>query len=76
MAFINCRMIEIFKTNVQKRAQSKMLLSMLSDTFPSFKINFDLADCDKILRVQGENIEPIRIMTLVKENGFESEVLE
>jgi hypothetical protein len=73
---MNYRMIEVFKTNVQKRAQSKMLLSLLSDTFPSFKINFDLADCDKILRVEGENIEPMRIISMVNENGFECEVLE
>jgi hypothetical protein len=53
-----------------------MLLSALSAAFPSLKINFDLIDCDKILRVEGEKIEPIRIMTLVKENGFECEILE
>jgi hypothetical protein len=69
-------MVEVFKTNVQKKAESKMLLSMLSDRFPFFKINFDLTDCDKILRVEGENIEPIRIITLVNENGFECEILE
>jgi hypothetical protein len=40
-------MIEVFKTNVQKKAQSKMLLCVLSEAFPSSKINFDLSDCDK-----------------------------
>jgi len=39
-------MVEVFKTNVQKKAQSKMLLCILSEAFPSFKINFDLSDCD------------------------------
>lgn len=76
MAFINCSMIEIFKTNVQKKAQSKMLLSTLSAEFPLFKINFDLNDCDNILRVEGENIEQIRIISLVNDNGFECEILE
>ena len=69
-------MIEAFKTNVQKKAQSKMLLSILSETFPSFKINFDLSDCDKVLRVEGEIMEPLRIMILVKEYGFECEILD
>lgn len=69
-------MVEAFITNVQKKAESKMLLSVFSEAFPSFKINFDLSDCDKVLRVEGDNIEPSRIMTLVKEHGFRCEILD
>ena len=68
-------MVEAFKTNVQKKAQSKMLLSILSEAFPLFKINFDLSDCDKVLRVEGDNMEALRIMILVKEYGFTCEIL-
>ena len=69
-------MVEVFKTNVQKKTQSKMLLSILSEAFPSFKINFDLSDCDKVLRVEGDNMEALRIMMIVKEYGFNCEVLD
>ena len=69
-------MVEVFKTNVQKKTQSKMLLCILSEAFPSFKINFDLSDCDKVLRVEGDNMEALRIMILVKKHGFECEVLD
>ena len=69
-------MVEVFKTNVQKKTQSKMLLCILSEAFPSFKINFDLSDCDKVLRVEGDNIESLSIIMLVKENGFKCEVLD
>jgi hypothetical protein len=69
-------MVEVFKTNVQKKAQSKMLLCLLCDVFPSFKINFDLSDCDKVLRVEGDNIDASRIMVQVKEHGFMCEVLD
>ena len=69
-------MVEIFKTNVQKKTQSKMLLDMLSQAFPSFKINFDLSDCDKVLRVEGDNMEISSIMVLVKEHGFQCDLLE
>ena len=69
-------MVEVFKTNVQKKKQSKMLHCILSEAFPSFKINFDLSDCDKVLRVEGDNMEALRIMILVKEQGFECEVLD
>ena len=72
----NFKMVEVFKTNVQKKAQSKMLLCILSEAFPSFKINFDLSDCDKVLRVEGDNMELLRIMILVKEYGFKCEVLD
>ena len=69
-------MVEVFKTNVQKKTQCKMLLSILSEAFPSFKINFDLSDCDKVLRVEGDNMEALRIMMLVKKYGFNCEVLD
>ena len=69
-------MVEVFKTNVQKKAQSKMLLCILSEAFPSLKINFDLSDCDKVLRVEGDNIEALRIMILVKEYGVKCEILD
>jgi len=69
-------MVEVFKTNVRKKAQSKMLLCMLHEVFPSFKINFDLSDCDKVLRVEGDNIEALRIMIQLKKHGFMCELLE
>ena len=69
-------MVEIFKTNVQRKTQSKMLLSILSEAFPSLKINFDLSDCDKVLRVEGDNMEALRIMIILKEYGFNCEVLD
>ena len=69
-------MVEVFKTNVQKKTQSKMLLCILSEAFPSLKINFDLSDCDRVLRVEGDNMEALGIMILVKEHGFHCEVLD
>jgi hypothetical protein len=69
-------MVEAFRTNVQKKAESKMLLSVLSEAFPSLKINFDLSDRDKVLRVEGDNMEALRIMILLKEYGFRCEVLD
>ena len=69
-------MVEVFKTNVQKIGESKKLLSLLTQAFPSCKINFDLEDCDKVLRVEGENIGSLKIMTIVKEQGFNCEILD
>lgn len=69
-------MVEVFKTNVQKKWQTKMLLCILSAAFPSFRFNIDLFDCDKVLRVEGDTIEAQKVMKLVKENGFTCEVLD
>ncbi|MDP4218301.1 MAG: hypothetical protein Q8927_19030 [Bacteroidota bacterium] len=69
-------MVEVFKTNVHRREQSKMLLSVLSKAFPSVKINFDLSDCDKVLRVEGADLEATGIMILIKEYGFDCEILD
>jgi hypothetical protein len=68
-------MIEVFKTNVQTQERAQIVLSMLAGTFPSFKINFDLDDTDKILKVQGENIRAELITGLLKEKGYQCEVL-
>ena len=49
-------MVEIFKTNVKRMDEAKRLIRRMEQHFPNYKINFDLSDCDKILRVQDEHI--------------------
>lgn len=49
-------MVEVFKTNVTPMSKAKMLIQSIEKHFPDYKTNFDLSDCDKILRVEGENI--------------------
>ncbi len=69
-------MVEVFRTNVRRKRQAKVLLDILSKQFPLLHINFDLEDCDNILRVEGENICPETITGLVAENGYECGILE
>jgi hypothetical protein len=45
-------MIEIFKTDVDELLQAEMLLKQIHKNFPGYRANFDLNDCDNILRVQ------------------------
>lgn len=68
-------MIEVFKTNILKRSQAKQVLKMLNGNFNDLKINFDLSDCDKILRVQGNGIRTEEIIKLLNTNGYQCEVL-
>ena len=69
-------MVEVFKTNVQQKRQAKILLDILSRQFPLFRINFDLEDCDKILRVEGEDIPQEKITRVVKESGYHCMALD
>ena len=68
-------MIEVFKTNVHRKRRSRELIEMLLKQFPSRKINFDLEDCDKVLRIEGQDFCPYRIIELLKLNGHYCEIL-
>ena len=68
--------IEVFKTNVTDASQADQLVALLSQCFPGSRINFDLHDCDNILRVEGRNFNIQEIMTIVQERGFSCTVLE
>ena len=68
--------VEVFKTNVRQKRQARVLLNILAKQFPRFKINFDLEDCDKILRVEGSNVRHEKIAKLVTEKGYFCDVLE
>ncbi len=68
-------MVEVFKTNVEQTEQSELLISEIIRHVPNSKINFDLEDCDKILRIEAESISNETIIELLQKNGFQAEVL-
>lgn len=69
-------MVEVFKTNVQEFSEAQKLVALLRRHFPGTKINFDLDDCDKVLRVEGSNLRVEQVMTLVMKKGFMCTVLD
>ena len=69
-------MVEIFKTNVHEIMHAEEIVDLLNRHFPAFMINFDLHDCDKILRVKGESIPVNEIVDIVSANGFYCSVLD
>lgn len=69
-------MVEVFKTDVQEMSQANHMIALLYQQFPGTKINFDLEDCDKVLRIEGHNILPRQVMQLIEENGFTCGFLE
>ena len=70
-------MIEVYKTNVQNALQAEKILNILNKTFSDAKINFDLEDHDKILRVAGIKKADIQDIILGLNNlGFKCQVLD
>lgn len=70
-------MIEVFKTNVQNRQQAAMLVSRIHNSFRHYKANFDLDDCDHILRVVSTSglVEAGYLIQLLNGLGYTAEVL-
>ena len=63
-------MIEIFKTNVQKKSDSNYIISIIKQQFTDCKINFDLEDCDRILRIEGGRFNPKQIIEHLNLQGY------
>ena len=69
-------MVEVFKTNIEQKKVAEQIIQKLLEYYPENKFNFDLVDCDKILRVQGENICIEKIIQIINSNGFKCEILD
>lgn len=70
-------MIEVFKTDVNTSEAAKRLMLQIHENFKTYQANFDLEDCDLILRIQCHNgvVCAQSIIELLKKNGFYAEVL-
>jgi hypothetical protein len=70
-------MVEVFKTNVIEHHHANMLVDQIHQNFIDYKANFDLQDCDNILRVKSStgSIQPSLLINLLKDFGFDAEML-
>jgi hypothetical protein len=66
-------MVEIFKTNVTNKKLAGKVLKTLRARLPAYHFNFDLEDCDRILRAQSEivSIDAVDIVEIVKNQRVE-----
>ncbi|GAB3931345.1 hypothetical protein [Mucilaginibacter myungsuensis] len=63
-------MVEVFKTDVQQPGTANVLIVKLTLLFPGSRVNFDLDDCDRVLRVEGDQLCRDKIAHLLKLNGY------
>ncbi|WP_374948424.1 hypothetical protein [Mucilaginibacter sp.] len=68
-------MVEVFKTNVKGQRAAKKIINLLNQNWPVCRINFDLEDCDRVLRIEGNDFCTNRIIELLKLNGHHCEIL-
>lgn len=70
-------MVEVFKTDVQHTSEANLLLALLRLQYGHYQANFDLTDCDKILRVQhpGGAVDADVVIALLAKYGHAAEVL-
>ena len=57
-------MIEVFKTDINSKTKARQAINSLKSLFTEARINVDLHDRDKILRVEG--IEVCHVPSIVQ----------
>lgn len=63
-------MIAVFKTGVRTRGDADYLIKIMENQYPGYEINFDLEDCDHVLRIKGQEIKNKDVIALFRKEGF------
>jgi hypothetical protein len=69
-------MIHVFKTSVKNKTQIKKLKPVLDSNFQNIQWNFDLEDCDKILRIESKKNIGKKVIRLLRRYHFDCKELE
>lgn len=71
------KIVKVFKTDVRDQAAAKRIAQELESYIEESRINFDLDDCDKILRIESREsaIGDLEIQELVTKWGYRCEPL-
>lgn len=76
-------MVEVFITDIQNPKQAERVITTIQQENALFKIDFDLNETElsfpcghTIIRVEGHSINSDKIIAIVKNQGFNCEILE
>lgn len=69
-------MVEVFKTNVDTERDARMLSGLITRYYPGYRISFDLDDCDKVLRIEGEYVDHLVVIGIVSRYDYRCCMLE
>lgn len=69
-------MVEVYKTNLTNKNKANAIITLMEELFPEFEVNFDLDDCDNILRVKSSVwIDNSKVISLLREQQVVAEPL-
>ncbi len=68
--------ILVFATSVASSQEVKTLAPVINKLVGKGNWNFALDDCDRILRIVSEKVEPNRAINLLRQYGFDCRELE
>lgn len=69
-------MVEIFKTAIENETQAELVIALLKKHYAAYAANFDLEDCDRILRIEADRIPVNSVIRLLKAEGYFVELLD
>jgi len=72
------KIVQVFKTDVEDQVIARHIVRFLQQTFSHCRINFDLEDCDKVLRIESSqtSIEEREVQLLMAGYGHHCELLQ
>ncbi len=68
-------MVTVYKTNVSTKIRAKLIVDKLTSELTGCRINFDLEDCDKILRIEGVGFNEGMITEFLRRHKIQYEEL-
>jgi len=69
-------MIEIFKTDVKNKQLAGKIAQQISSLFSIESIHFDLSDCDRVLRIEGTDLNNQEVIKIVNSYGHSCSEME
>lgn len=69
-------MVEVFKTDMKDRVLADIIRLNLSKLIPSSSISFDLEDCDKVLRIEANDVSAKIVIEELQKKGVMCEVMD
>ncbi len=70
-------MVWVFRTSVTNEQEANQLAPLFKSLLPQEgKWNFDLTDCDRILRIESNQLSVLHIADTLHQQGFQCEELQ
>jgi hypothetical protein len=69
--------VEVFRTDVSNPQTARQVTQEIESSFPDYVVNFDLSDCDRILRIETNSfrVDVQAICNMLRSLGVKAAVL-